>query len=171
MMIIDTLLMIEGQLIEMILEVQFRDVGLPYMMATYKLHKMKYRWLTNVASCVFLGLTTIITQALHLVVVELKTWCKLCSETYKRFDKVPPNIYWIIESLFDFMLNLPPWIYCIYMVGITRCYKIIPLLEQTTSQRLFNSLSNLHFSNTIDHKKQSIWVHINATTGKVDLAK
>lgn len=45
----DTLLMVEERLLELIPEVQFRIVGLPYLMATYKLCKMKYRWLTNAA--------------------------------------------------------------------------------------------------------------------------
>lgn len=120
------LLLVEKQLLELIPKVQFRDVGLPFLMATYKLHKIKYKWLKNVANYVFLGPTTIITQTLLLVVVELKAWCKVCSETYKRFGKVLANIY-CIDSLFDFMLNLPPTIYCVYMADITRCYVSIPL--------------------------------------------
>lgn len=94
MTITDTLLLVEEQLMELVPEVQFWDVGLPYFMATYKLHKKKYRWLTNAANCVFLAPTTIITQALHLVINELKEWCGICNVTYKRFGKVTTNTYY-----------------------------------------------------------------------------
>lgn len=88
-------------------EVHFRDAGIPYLMATYKLHKLQYRWLTNAAHCIFSGPATIITQMLHLINQELEEWCKLRSEKYRRFGKVTTNLYWAIDSLFDFTLNLP----------------------------------------------------------------
>lgn len=69
--------MLQGRLLELLPEIQFWDVGLPYLMVTYKIHKKKYRWLTNAANCIFLGPTIIITQTLHLIDMELKTWCSL----------------------------------------------------------------------------------------------
>lgn len=111
--------MLQDHLLDIILEVQFFDVDIPYLMATYKLHKKKYRWLTNAANYVFLAPTTIITHAMHLVIIELKEWCKLHSEMYERFSKVIANIYWVINSLFDFTLNLPTTIHNVCMADIT----------------------------------------------------
>lgn len=38
----DLVSLLQDQLLELILEIQFRHAGLPYLMATYKLHKIKY---------------------------------------------------------------------------------------------------------------------------------
>lgn len=38
----DIVTMLQAQLLELIPEVQFCDTGLPYLMATYKLHKLTY---------------------------------------------------------------------------------------------------------------------------------
>lgn len=90
-------------------------------MATYKLHKLKYRWLTNAANCLFSRPTTIITQALLVIIADLQAWCKQQSEIYKRFGKSDANLYWVINSMFEFMLNLPRAIHSVYMTDITRC--------------------------------------------------
>lgn len=47
---------LQNQLLDLLTEVQFRVVGLPYIMATYKMHKLKFRWLINAANCLFLDL-------------------------------------------------------------------------------------------------------------------
>lgn len=73
----DTISFLQDQLLELLPEIQFRDVGLPFLMATYKLHKKKYQWLMNVAYYLFTGPTTIITLALQLIISEVKVWCKL----------------------------------------------------------------------------------------------
>lgn len=46
---------IKGQIDELNPEFQFDKKELPYLMATYKLHKQQYRWLTNVDNCIFGG--------------------------------------------------------------------------------------------------------------------
>lgn len=89
-------------------------------MATYKLHKRKYCWLTNAVNCLFFRPAIINTQALHLIIDELKVWCQLQSETYKWFGKTAANLYWVIDSLFDFTLNLPEVIHSLYMADITQ---------------------------------------------------
>lgn len=172
MTVTKTLLLV-GQLIDLIPEVQFRDAGLPYLMATYKIHRLKYRWLTNATNCVFLGPATIIIQALHLVVIELKAWYNLWIGTYKRFGKVVANIYWVINLLFDFTLNLPPAIHSIYMADITRCYESIPLSSVDNLPDALQFVIRLAFQqHHFDHRKeQAIWVHINSITSKVDSAK
>lgn len=157
----------------LISKVQFWDVGLPYLIATYKLHKQKYQWLTNAANCLFLEPAMIITHALHLVITELKVWCKHQRDMYKRFGNKASNLYWVIDSLSNFTLNLLEVIHSVYMADITRCYEIIPL---TRGDNLLDALQFLvkmafHQHHSKLHKEQVIWVHIHATIGKANSTK
>lgn len=142
-------------------------------MVTYKIHKKKYRWLTNAANCIFLGPTIIITQTLHLIDMELKTWCSLQSDTYKRFSKVEANLFWVIDSVFDFTLNLPSTLHSMYMADITHCYKSIPLTGEDNLLDTLKFIIKLAFQQQFvgRHKEQTIWVHIKESLGKVDSAR
>lgn len=134
---------------------------------------MKYRWLTNVMNCLFTDPTTIITQALQLIIVELKVWCKLQSEIYKWFGRCTANLYWVIDLLFDITLNLPEATRCMYMADITRCYKSIPLIGADNLLEALKFVIQLAFEQHHTHycKEKVIWVHIKEAIGKVDLAR
>lgn len=60
---------------DLIPEIRFWYVGLPYLFATYKLHKKKYRLITSATCCTFLGFVSIITQDLKIILYELWIWC------------------------------------------------------------------------------------------------
>lgn len=169
----DMVSMLQMQLLELIIEVQFCDVGLPYLMVTYNLHKMKYYWLTNTINCLFLGFAIIITFSMQLIIIELKIWCKLCSEMYCRFGRATANLFWVINLLFEFTLNLPEAIHGIYMADITWSYKSIPLSGLKNLPNALHFVISLAFQQHHDthHKEQVIWVHINVGTRKVDSAK
>lgn len=152
---------------------QFWDASLPYIMATYKLHKRKYRWLTNAADCIFSGPATILTKALQLIIVELKQWCRQCCDTYKRFSNVSANSFWMIDSLYDFTLNLPNAIHSVYMADITCCYESIPLIGTDNLPDALKFIIKLAFQQYHSGRRQehAIWVHIKPSTGKADSAK
>lgn len=169
----DTKLDLQSLLGILLPEVDSGVSSLPYIMATYKLHKLRYRWLTNAANCIFSGLASIITQLLQLVIIEIKAWCRLRMHTYKQFDRVDSCIYWVIDSLFDFTLNLPEQIFSLYITDITRCYESIPLTGNDNLPDALNFLICMVFQHHHISKRTErvMWVHINTMTGKADIAK
>lgn len=67
---------------DLIPKIRFWYVGLPYLFATYKLHKKKYRWITSATCCTFLGFVSIITQDLKIILYELWIWCGEQAKTF-----------------------------------------------------------------------------------------
>lgn len=92
---------------------------------------------------------------------------------YQRFGKSNANLYWVIDSLFDFTLNLSEAIYSIYMADITHCYESILLTRADNLHKALNFIINLTYRqhHTRHRKEQVIWVHIKEATGKADSAK
>ena len=100
---------------------------LPYLMATYKQHKNKYRWLTNAFQTVFSNIASLLTMTSKLILEAFKAWALFKAIGYKRFFRVQTRLYWIIDSVIDTTLNLPSEIHDIYVADICRCYESIPL--------------------------------------------
>lgn len=73
--------------------------------------------------------------------------------TYKRFGKVNTTLYWIIDSVFDFVLNLPKQIFSLYVADITQCYKTIPLTGTDNLPDALAFLIKLAFQH--HHKKRT----------------
>lgn len=48
-------------------EIRFKYLGLPYLFAWFKLHKLKYCWITSATKCSFSSLANMITHALKLI--------------------------------------------------------------------------------------------------------
>lgn len=71
----DILYRIRVDLDRLLLEIRFKYTGPPYLFATYKLHKQKYRWITSATRCTFSGVASIITQVLKVILQELRIWC------------------------------------------------------------------------------------------------
>lgn len=126
----------------------------------------------NATNRLFSGIASIITQLLLVIIFELKVWCKLRMTTYKKISKVETTLYWVIDSLFEFTLNLANSIHNMYIADITRCYESIPL---TSADNLHEALAFLiklafqqhHVNHEIEHV---IWAHINITLGKSNTA-
>lgn len=56
---------------------------------------------------------------------EVRQWAKVTTHRYKNFLWVDTSIYWIIDSINDFCLNLPQEIHNIYVANFTRCFETI----------------------------------------------
>ena len=130
---------------------------LPYLMATYKQHKGKYRWLTNAFQTVFSNIALLLTISSKLMLESFKTWAHTRVDDYRRFLGVKTSIYWIIDSIIDTALNLPGEIHDIYVADICRCYESIPL------QGPDNLLDAISFVATIAFKQASL-AHPRAST-------
>ena len=96
-------------------------------MATYKLHKAKYRWLTNAFQTVFSNIATLLTLTSNVILESIKIWAKSTRKGYKNCVEVDTSLYWIIDSIMDAISNLLDKIHDILVADITCCYKSIPL--------------------------------------------
>ena len=112
--------------------------ALPYMMATYKQHKAKYRWLTNAHNTVFSNIALLLTITSNVILESIKTWALTKISYYKRFLQVDTSIFWLVSSIIDTTLNLPDSMHDIFVADITRCYETIPL---SGPDNLFQAIS------------------------------
>jgi hypothetical protein len=101
--------------------------SLPYLMATFKQHKVKYRWLTNSFCTVFTNIAILLTITSKLVLESVKIWARTKLNDYKNFLQVNTSLYWIINSIIDTILNLPSSMHDIFVADISRCYETSPL--------------------------------------------
>lgn len=124
---------VKEELDVLLYEIRFKYSGLPYLFASSKLHKKKYRWITRAAKCTFSGVANMITQTLKLILVELRIWCGV--QALSMFNLHQKKTFcWVIESLYEFIINLLEHMHVIYIADITQCYEKIPLM----------GLDNLH---------------------------
>ena len=115
------------QLIELLPECLPIFNALPYLIASYKLHKTNYRWLTNAFQTVFSNLAILLTLTSIEILESIKLWAKVTERGIKNFLHIDTSLYWIIDSIMDATLNFPDKIHDIFVVDITRCYESIPL--------------------------------------------
>ena len=100
---------------------------LPYLMATFKQHKTKYRWLTNAFQTIFSSIATLLTLTSAEILETYKSWANSLEIGYKNFLKVDTSMFWLIDSAVDAILNFLDRIFDIFVADITRCYESIPL--------------------------------------------
>lgn len=112
---------------ELIPELQTLQRALPYLMCTYKLHKNKYRWLTNAFQTIYTNLAHFLTITTMIVLEMVKEWAVGMSQGYANFLKVNTSLYWLVNSSIEVALNLPEQINDVFVADITRCYESIPL--------------------------------------------
>ena len=112
---------------ELIPELQISHRSLPYLMCTYKLHKNKYRWLTNAHQTVYTNLAHFLTITTMIVLDLVKEWAMGLSQGYTNFLQVNTSLYWLVNSSIEVALNLPEQIHDVFVADITRCYESIPL--------------------------------------------
>jgi hypothetical protein len=86
-------------------------------------------------------------------------------EGYKRFLKTDTSIYWIIDSIIDFTLNIPHEINNIFVADITRCFETISIIGRDTLFEAIEFITSLGVSN-MKHKfpksEQLLWIKTNA---------
>lgn len=112
---------------ELVPQLQISSMALPYLMATYKLHKQKYRWLTNAFQTVFSNLAHMLTLATMAVLDQVRDWAKNTMMGYSNFLSCSTSIFWLVNSSIEVALNLPEKIQEVFVADITRCYETIPL--------------------------------------------
>ena len=108
-------------------ELTVKHKALPYLMATYKQHKKKYRWLTNAFHTVFSGIAHMLTIASKLILEAVKEWAAEMACSYKGFLQVDTSLFWLVNSAIEVALNIPENISDIFVADITRCFELIPL--------------------------------------------
>jgi hypothetical protein len=59
--------------------------ALPYLMATYKQHKNKYRWLTNAFHILYSNLAHLLTISTMTVLEYVKEWATKTVHGYSNF--------------------------------------------------------------------------------------
>lgn len=113
--------------------------SLPYF-TIYKIHKDSFRWLTNAHDCLFSPITNCITSGLQCILSILKDFTEELHCKLKTFSQVETNALWLIESQYDFLVNLPQDIMSCHTFDVTSCYEAIP---HTGPYSLMEALKNL----------------------------
>ena len=151
-------------ILEIIPELPIYSNELPYIMAIYKFHKKKYRWISNAFGSIYVNIATLITVATMSLLEEVRQWAKVTIDGYKNFLQVDTSIYWIIDSINDFCLNLPQKIHNIYVADITRCFETIPINGQDTlfeAMEFITSLGVKNFKRKHTRSEPTIWFRTN----------
>ena len=149
---------------DLMMELPINGKELPYIMAIYKFHKKKYRWITNAFGSIFVNLATLITVATMALLEEVKEWAKTTIQGYKNFLQVDTSIYWVIDSINDFCINLPNNIHNIYVADITRCFETIPVNGNDTlfeAMEFITSLGVKNFKRKHPRSEMNIWFKSN----------
>ena len=150
---------------ERISEIHVDSHELPYVMAIFKFHKKKYRWITNAFGSIYVGLATLITVATMALLEEVKQWAKTTLTCYKNFFNIDTSIYWVIESINDFYLNIPNDVHNIYVADITRCFETTPVNGQDTLYKAMEFITSLgikNLKNKHPRSEPSIWFKVNS---------
>jgi hypothetical protein len=137
--------------------------ALPYLMATYKQHKSKYRWLTNAYCTVFSNIAPLLTITSKTILELFKEWARSKVHTYKTFLNVETSLYWIIDSIIDTTLNLPDTMSDIFVADISRCYETIPLHGPDNLLDAVKFISTIAFKQAaLSHPRAhtSLWVRV-----------
>ena len=149
---------------ELIPELRTNSNELPYIMAIYKFHKKKYRWISNAFGSIYANVATLITIATMSLLEEVRQWARVTTNGFKNFLQVDTSIYWIIDSINEFCLNLPKNIHNIYVADITRCFETIPVNGHDTlfeAMEFITSLGVKNFKNRHPRSKPTIWFKTN----------
>jgi hypothetical protein len=137
--------------------------ALPYLMATFKQHKGKYRWLINAYCTVFSNIAVLLTISSKLLLDTFKQWAQSKEKGYKTFFQVNTSLYWIIDSIIDTTLNLPGSISDIFVADIFGCYETIPLQGPDNLLEAISFVSAIAFKQAgLAHPRAatSLWVRI-----------
>jgi hypothetical protein len=118
---------VKDQLLSILPEAPPTYSALPFLMATFKQHKLTYRWLTNAHHTVYTQIATLLTVTSNAVLETFKSWARRTEDGYCNILRTNTSIFWIIDSVMHVTLNMPEKIHDIYVADMTRCYETIPL--------------------------------------------
>ena len=155
---------IKSELTNLVPELPINDIELPYIMGIYKFHKKKYRWISNAFGSIYVNIATLLTLSTMALLEEVKEWANTTIKGYKNFMGVDTSIYWIIDSINDFTLNIPDVINNIYVADITRCFESIPISGKDTLYDAMVFITNLGITNMRrkhPNSEQLLWIKIN----------
>lgn len=83
---------VQNELIQVLPEVPHTHNALPFLMASYKQHKMKYRWLTNAFHTIFSNIASILTIATMEVLNVFCAWARKTVSGYHNFLGIDTSI-------------------------------------------------------------------------------
>ena len=144
-------------------ELPINEEELPYIMAIYKVHKKKYRWISNAFGTMYVNIATLLTMSTMALLDEVKEWANITVKGYRNFLGINTSMYWAIDSIMDFTLNIPDNINNIYVADITRCFESIPISGKDTLYEAMEYITHIGVSNIKrKHPKsvQLLWVKI-----------
>jgi hypothetical protein len=130
--------------------------SLPYLMATYKVHKKKYRWLTNACRIVYSNIALLLTITSNLVMDTVKSSARMTEKGYKNFLQT--------DSIIDTTLNFPEMIHDVFVEDVTRCYESIPLQGSHNLLDAISFIITLAYKHVaLEHPKacSQLWVRLN----------
>ena len=118
---------VRNELIQLLPEAPPVHIALPFLMASYKQHKLKYRWLTNAFHTIYTNIASILTIATMEVLEAFRTWARKTVSGYRNFLGIDTSIFWMVDSILQVTLNLPHEMSDVYVADITKCFESIPL--------------------------------------------
>ena len=137
---------------------------LPYIMGIYKVHKKKYRWISNAFGTLYVNIATLLTISTMALLEEVKEWATNTVKGYRNFLGINTSVYWVIDSINDFTLNIPETINNIYVADITRCFESIPISGKDTLYEAMEFITQIGISNLKRKHPRSetlLWIKIN----------
>ena len=159
------ILKISTDLKDIISELGISSEALPYIMATYKLHKQKYRWLTNAANTIYSAIAHLITLANTLILESVQIWASEKEKHCESFLRAKASLFWLVFSAIEVSLNMPPILTDVYVADIARCFESIPLEGQDSLPLAVGHLIKIGFKQqTFLHPRSNtlIWIRIDA---------
>lgn len=106
-------------------ELPMYEEELLYIMAIYKVYKKKYKWISNGFGTLYVNIAILLTVSTMTLLDEVNEWANNTIKEYHNFFGIDTSIYWIIDSITNFTLNISSTINNIYVVDITRCFESI----------------------------------------------
>ena len=137
---------------------------LPFLMAVFKQHKLKYRWLTNAHNTIYSNVASLLTSLTMVILESFKGWARKRTSSYRSFLGCDTSIFWIVYSILQVVLNFPSHLHDIYVADVTRCYESIPLQGQDNLLDAVKFVVNIGFKEASSlHPKalNRLWVRIN----------
>ena len=150
-------------LIQLLLECPIPHQSLPYLMAMYKIHKAKYRWLTNAYATLFSNIATLLSITPSLILEAFKEYARMMEQCYDNFLQIKTSMFWIINSSVEATLNFPDNMKDIFVADITRCYESIPLEGKDNLLEAIKYVTKQAYKHTRrEHSKvvTSLWVRL-----------
>ena len=145
-------------------ELPMHEEELPYIMTTYKVHKKKYMWISNAFGTIYVNIATLFTISTMALLNEVNEWATTTVKGYRNFLGIDTSIYWIIDFITDFTLNIPEKINNIYVADITKCFESIHVSGKDTMYDAMEFITQIGVSNMRrKHPKSEhlLWVRKN----------